>query len=183
MSRRRGSLGKVASSLCLGALVALEVGTLRGWSLLAYLGLSSVGVVVAVVSYRSLTCHRPPGAAWTGYGMCNMSELNSAGLADHIVSGHDTRSRTRGVVGGRLVVRAEALVLTLGISSRIAGYSGTVAVRWDEVDEFEFRPGRVGLARRLRIRLTTGQSLECRFMGSAITLRQAIGACWPVTVV
>ncbi len=175
---RRTRRGTAWLALPFVALICIELLAFRGWDLFAYVVLTSAGGLTAAASYWSLTRRVPLGATWSGYGMLGIADLIRGGLARDVVGANDLRSRPRRVVGGRLTTRPAGLVLSLGISSRFAGYKGSIVLPWDKILSIEIGTIPRALVRGMTIGLIGGTRVECRFFGCTGNLAHAIGSFW-----
>lgn len=157
------------------------LGVARGKGIAAVVG--GALALLWVLGYFAFEAIRTPpdGASWAGTASFRLQALRKAGLAGEVQVGSEGALRTAsfGVQGlfGRLEVRTEGLVWTIGRSGRLLGVRGHVRVPWSVIDSVEVgpMPGTIPrLGGGIAILLRGGAHLDGEFFGSHRALDDAI---------
>jgi hypothetical protein len=122
------------------------------------------------------------GILWAGRCEFDLDDLKQADLASSIRIWGDRWFRWwtqgRGVVGGRLTVSVNDLVLALGYFARAGGATGTVDIPRSRIDSLEIGhlPGTVigNSGGAISLILDDGARLDGRFLGSRPQLLEAL---------
>lgn len=173
-------------SIPFAIIVVIEVLSVRGGWLETALGITvalACAIIVGYIAIWAAQHGRTQGSKWSGYGYLDFFVLRDAGLSDAAACKSDRRLRLwtlgRGVVGGRMDVRAEGLSWRFGALARIAGVRGMTLLPWNTLRDIEIGkvPGTVirGSGGGISMELANGTILDGQFFGSREELLRVLG--------